>query len=505
MKYNFHRDFYNLMLDSIDNNSVTFLLGTRKCGKTVCLKQLEEALSDAIYVDFKQLNNAESYKIIDDIIESIANDKNIIYLLDEITSVNRFDDIICRIAESYTDLKNLNTKIVFSGSQSVALELCSDRAFAGNANIISVDFLSYSEFLRFKNIKEISEESYSRFIMEASDFYDNFTSLKEYLKGCINETVISNMKASEVMLGNETSLIKDDADYLVNLCYQTLFSLHKQIGEMRFFMGNRLIDDIPHYFRDVCKELGDDIISEKICSSFVGSYNSIKSRDAEMLRQSLMFLEKCNLITISSVANNLDDIPDIRRNILTGNNTSNLRADLFNKFNVCIKYPMFYVQILKDILGKDMPTKLPNELLGSIVECHARALLSNGFELKTNELTEDGKYVQHEIDFIEIEKSTATEFTISNKHKNHFNILPDYFKKVKLSRDISSNDNGIIKVPYYEYLYNLSKEKYLSKNITNKSLQFTKDSLKHDLAEKKAAEKDAPFKPGHEKNQNQSL
>ena len=53
MFYDFYRDFYFLVADSIKNNSVTFLLGTRKCGKTVCLHQLNKNGEHTKYIDFK--------------------------------------------------------------------------------------------------------------------------------------------------------------------------------------------------------------------------------------------------------------------------------------------------------------------------------------------------------------------------------------------------------------------------------------------------------------------
>jgi hypothetical protein len=466
MKYEFHRDFYDLVTESIDNHSTTFLLGTRKCGKTVCLKQVAEEVENAKYVDFKECDKDERLRILDEVLADIRSDRTVVYLLDEITSVRNYDIEICKIAEAYTDLKNRNTKIVFSGSQSVALGVCADRAFAGNTNVISVDFLTYSEFLRFKGIQEVSADSYNQFLMEVFDFYDDFTSLRQYLEGCINETITSNMKASEIILGNETSLTKEDTDFLINVCYQTLFNLHNHVSAKRFFENEKLREDIPSYFRGICKDLDDDKIADKISKSFIGSYNVIKSRDVETVRQALLFLQKCDLITITPVANSMNDVPDIRRNIITGDKIIHLKDDLFSSFNISIKYPMFYVQILKDILGKDMPQKLPSPLLGSIVECNARGLLAAGFELKVSGKDENGVNVQKEVDLVDLKTSTATELTISKKHTKHFDIVPNYFKKIMLTKDVKSEQDGIIRTPYYEYLFELSQEKYMPHEIS---------------------------------------
>lgn len=41
-KYTFKRDLYTDVIHSMSNSRATFLLGARKCGKTVCLKQIKD-------------------------------------------------------------------------------------------------------------------------------------------------------------------------------------------------------------------------------------------------------------------------------------------------------------------------------------------------------------------------------------------------------------------------------------------------------------------------------
>ena len=61
------------------------------------------------------------------------------------------------------------------------------------------------------------------------------------------------------------------------------------------------------------------------------------------------------------------------------------------------------------------------------------------------------------------------------------------------------------------FLYDRTIDKDLVNQLSNEKNEikdkpsFTKDNLKNDLAEKKAAEKDAPVKPGHEKKREQIL
>lgn len=480
--YKFHRDFYFLTEESILKNSVTFLLGTRKCGKTVCLKQLEDSLDNSVYVDFKQIADTESkYTVFDDILNDIKNNNPSVYLLDEITYVPNAEIKICEIANalSYTD--NDQTKIVLTGSQSTALNAWSDRAFAGNAGKISVDFLTYSEFLRYKGITEISPDTYHQFLYGAADFY-KFTSLEEYIKGCLEETIISNANATNYIFDNECDLIKDRTDILISICYQTLFTLHNHVNVQTFFKDNKLYDDVIAVFRETCKQIGNDVIADKIEKSFVGSYSYIKSQNLDVLKQAFLFLKKCDLITITPIARDLENIPDIYRDLFSEDSRVTRKDELFKKYNFTVKYPMFYVQILKDILGQNMPEKLPGIILGSIVECNARGLLPDGFEFHPF-INENGNVIDAEIDYVNLQKGLATELTVSVKHKTCFELLPDYLQCILLTRNENTFENNIQKVDYCTYLYILSEEKYQAKDREYNFEEITDDLEKQGTGE----------------------
>ena len=464
MSYEFKRDFYNLVVDSIKSSSVTFLLGTRKCGKTVCLHQIEENMVHSKYIDFKIITGMD--KQIDEfrnILESISHNENTIYLLDEITYVENAEARICEIANALTESDNQNTKIVFTGSQSVALNTWADRAFAGNAGKISVDFLTYSEFLRYKGLKEHTPDTYNQFLYEVADFY-KFRSIEDYLRGCMEETIISNAKASNCIFDNDCDLIQDKVDLLINICYQTMFTLHNNVTSDTFFKSDKLKDTIIGTFHETCKKIGNDSIASKIENSFIGGYSNIKSQDLDTLKQAFVFLKKCGLISITPIARELDSVPDVYRCMKLEKGDIDCKKDLFKKFNITINHPMFYVQILKDVLKEDMPTQLSGMLLGSIVECHARGLLPDGFEYKTN-IDKNGIETECEVDYVNLTNNLAVEFTISAKHNKNFEILPDHIKNICLTRNNNEFHNGIHYVDYCSYLFELSKSKYVSHNI----------------------------------------
>lgn len=116
--YAFQRYFVKDLEDFLQSNyNVLFLMGPRKCGKTVALKQLAKEFR-AEYHDFK----IESRKgIVIKIEQSILQNEEKIYLLDEITYKEFADRDLARWASDFDDVVNTKTKIIVTGSQSLAI------------------------------------------------------------------------------------------------------------------------------------------------------------------------------------------------------------------------------------------------------------------------------------------------------------------------------------------------------------------------------------------------
>ena len=444
-EYNFKRNFYYVLEEGIKTTNVSFLLGPRKCGKTVALLQLQKNKNNSEYYNFKTLSQEESMSLFDSIGLAIKEDKDVIYLLDEITYAYRPEMEINEIAIILSEIRNSNTKIVFTGSQSVALEAWANRAFCGNAFMLRVDFMNFSEWLLYRGIDAPSIESYNDFLYNVDKFY-GFTSLEDYLHGCLEETIISNQKTENVIIGNDIYLV--DVDSLLDICYATLFTLHNHVSSYKFAKNDKLSETIQFYFREVCRQLGDTEIGKRISDSFISKYNDFRARDLKTLKQSFLFLYRIGLITITPVSDSVEEIPNVQRDLSITDSCINYKDELFNSYNICIKYPMFYMAILKDILKKDLPEKLPPALLGSIVECNVRGLLtdSGSFEFQDIE--------GHEIDYVSVKKCMALEITVSNKRSGEINFeyLPEYYKKIVLTRDVQGKKNSVVYIPYYEFI-----------------------------------------------------
>ena len=443
--YPFKRSFYYEIEKAMDKSNIIFLLGPRKCGKTVALLQLEKGRENITYYNFKTLTEDESLELFDTIRFAMDEDRDMVFLLDEITYAYQPEREINEISIQLSEKPCHNTKVVFTGSQSVALEAWANRAFCGNASIIRTDFLNYNEWLSYKGITESSEDIYNQFLYEIDEFY-GFISLEDYLRGCLEETIISNKKTDNVIMGNDVYLV--DIDSLLDICYATLFTLHNHVNSHKFAKKDKLSETIRFYFRDVCKQIGFNEIGERIATSFIGKYNDFKSKDLDTLKQSFQFLHRIGLITITPVSDSIENIPNIRRDLSLSDSKINYKDELFKSYNVCIKYPMFYMAILKDILKEQLPQKLPPSLLGSIVECHVRGLLpeQGAFEFQDIE--------GHEIDYVNIQDCIALEITISNKrsHEMNFKYLPADYQKVILTKDVKEHNESKRQIPYHEFI-----------------------------------------------------
>ena len=128
--YAFKRNFYYDVEKAIVKSSVTFLLGPKGCGKTVCLKQLRDSFSprddfeEVVYIDAKtDLASAdEKSSFIDGVTKSVYNNEKKLFLIDETTYLEQPDIAINCVEGAFTSLHNTNTKMVFAGNPSGALE-----------------------------------------------------------------------------------------------------------------------------------------------------------------------------------------------------------------------------------------------------------------------------------------------------------------------------------------------------------------------------------------------
>lgn len=328
-KYPFKRSFYYVAEKAISENSVTFLLGPRRCGKTVCLKQLMDKFSsdndfeEVIFVDAQKdlISILDKSLFIGDVKKAVEKNEKKLFLIDETTFLNFPDYSLNEVQDAFTSLDNTNTKVVFTGSPSRALEYWGRHALAEEAAFVRTDFLSYREWLAFKGIIEVSEKTYEQFIRGTREFYSDFKGTREYLQGCLENTDASNLNSEELIPNNSCYTL--DADILLDVLYASLASSLNR--ESSFLKLSRL---------------QETYLSER--------YRSYQKMNSYQLKETLQFLSNCGLISISYVSSSFDAKPDIVRELLFKLNDLPER-EIFDNLDISIKYPMFYVDMLESI------------------------------------------------------------------------------------------------------------------------------------------------------------
>lgn len=455
-EYSFKRSFYFQVEKAIQNTSIIFILGARKCGKTVCMKQLAASLPNTVYVDMKADFDTDEQRrrAINQVLNDIRNDKKVTHLIDEATYMTFPDKEISKIAGAFSDAVNKNTKIVFTGSQSNALELWGHIACGGNAAFVRTGFLSYPEWLAYRGTTEVSEKTYLDFLLNVRNFYDCFENTKEYLQGCLDETVISNRRAIEYILDNPAEGL--NVEMLLDILYSSLIKLHNHTGYENFANPKLFSKTLAYYFPKEMSKVEADEEADRIAQILDGRYKKFKFMSGYDCKRAMQFLSKCGLTTLTYISSELTIDPYISTKLLNDYNELYLKPQIFQQFNLTINYPMFYVDLIKNVLRENMVTEFPRDLLGSIVECHVRSLLPT-----------DGCFEYHnsdgvEIDYVSIE-GMAIEMSVSDKRMRNVNldILPNDYKKILLTRSMTEEVNGIKRIPYYQFIYDNSTGKEL--------------------------------------------
>ena len=219
MQYPFHRDFYHQVKESIKTYPVTVFLGPLRCGKTVCLNQLSDDLKHVRYFDFKTLSDDETLGVFDEVLESLGTNTETIFLFDDISYVKNIETELLKIAHAIEGKTEIKTRIVLAGSQIYAVETWVDRAFQEPVGKFKAGFLTYSEYIRYRNLPEPSAEMYEQYVQEAAMFHQ-IGSLHAYLSECLKETIIANGNTSDYLFLNDCYLVKEHTEYLVKVYEQ---------------------------------------------------------------------------------------------------------------------------------------------------------------------------------------------------------------------------------------------------------------------------------------------
>ena len=185
-----------------DSDLVKILVGIRRCGKSVILKQIMNELKEKgidekhiLYVNFEfiEFEELQDYKKLNTYIkEKIVDDKKYYVFLDEIQKVEKFEDVINSLRASID-----NISIFITGSNSKLLSNELSTVLSGRYVLFNIYPLSYKEFIELTGKEAKSEETFWDFVKwgglpNRTQFTDE-TNIKDYLHSVFDSIILRDV------------------------------------------------------------------------------------------------------------------------------------------------------------------------------------------------------------------------------------------------------------------------------------------------------------------------
>ena len=189
------RGFYN-------SDLIKILVGIRRCGKSVILRQIIDELKEngcddehIIFINFEYIEYEElrNYKKLNTFIkDKIIDNKRYYIFLDEIQKVEKFEEVINSLRAS-TD----NTSIFITGSNSKLLSKELSTVLSGRYVLFNIYPLSYKEFIFLTKKNPLSEETFWNYVKwgglpNRCEFSDD-NNIKDYLHSVFDSIILRDV------------------------------------------------------------------------------------------------------------------------------------------------------------------------------------------------------------------------------------------------------------------------------------------------------------------------
>lgn len=446
--FKFKRKMYYELQDFLQHSkkSIASLCGPRRTGKTILLKQLAADFG-YYYVNFKDVADDDAgAEIIGNVAKDIRTFTVSVWLLDEFTSLKDYDVLIRILVNAYEECEDCFTKIVFTGSQSFAIQSLCLRNFGSSAEYFKLSFLSFHEYCVFKGIGEVSildnftlddavklqeikEDSYIEYLFDTYSFNIVIQNNLEYLQSCIGETIESNRNSVN---NNGVLEVNATAREINEIYYALLYSLHNDIGYDTLLKGERLNAVATMYRAEKIANGEEPLFKQKdfiieVQGMLHDFYDRVCKMNSHKFASIINFLAKLDLIYFTTNNRNsfsLDSYLD--------GEIEKSPKDFMKSFTINVCHPAFYCNVLNEICGR-LQLKYPQlknrellskVLLGSVVECDVLHSVSQYLNVnllyKLNKFKNGSKY--SEIDLACTELRIAVEISVADKkiNKTHF-------------------------------------------------------------------------------------
>ena len=185
-----------------DSDLIKILVGIRRCGKSVILKQIMDELKEQgvdkehiIYVNFEliEYEDLQDYKELNKYIkEKIVDEKKYYIFLDEIQKVNRFEEVVNSLRAS---IENISIFITGSNSKLLSNELST--VLSGRYVLFNIYPLSYKEFIELTGKDGKNDETFWNFVKwgglpNRTQFTDE-SNIKDYLHSVFDSIILRDV------------------------------------------------------------------------------------------------------------------------------------------------------------------------------------------------------------------------------------------------------------------------------------------------------------------------
>lgn len=185
-----------------DSDLVKILVGIRRCGKSVILKQIMNELKEKgvnnehiVYINFEfvEYEELQDYKKLNRYIkEKIVDEKKYYIFLDEVQRVGKFEDVVNSLRAS---IENISIFITGSNSKLLSNELST--VLSGRYVLFNIYPLSYKEFIELTGKDGKSDETFWNFVKwgglpNRTQFTDE-SNIKDYLHSVFDSIILRDV------------------------------------------------------------------------------------------------------------------------------------------------------------------------------------------------------------------------------------------------------------------------------------------------------------------------
>ena len=185
-----------------DSDLIKILVGIRRCGKSVILKQIMNELKEQgvgeehiIYINFEliEYEDLQDYKELNKYIkEKIIDEKKYYVFLDEIQKVDKFEDVVNSLRVSID-----NMSIFITGSNSKLLSNELSTVLSGRYVLFNIYPLNYKEFIQLTGKNATSDETFWNFVKwgglpNRTQFTDD-SNIKDYLHSVFDSIILRDV------------------------------------------------------------------------------------------------------------------------------------------------------------------------------------------------------------------------------------------------------------------------------------------------------------------------